>query len=1062
MRKIWLLILSCGIAGATGGPTAPQGGPPYSTPSLNLARAQGQLIKVRGEVDALEREVHLLGNRQDFLPLWQSRIASKKEQLKAFIRDVRGNTYQDLRGFIQEVQVIHGRLDALEKALTHSENKARLVAHATQAQTGSGVISGLVTDAATGVPLASVSVHVLTQSGLEVAVATTSGSGLYTVSGLAQGFYYVYASAGGNYIEELYYNQWCTYSCASSFYYGTPVYVADGQTTGNINFSLEQYATISGNVIDQVSGAPISGAYVNLYNATNNFFVNATTTAANGSYLFTHVLPGTYYVYAASNNHVDELYNNLPCEDSSCDFSLGNAVTLASGSTINDINFSLQPSGKISGSLTDQPTGDPIDGLVLLYDVTGSYYGSTYSISGSYLFTDVPPGTYFAKASAFDHVEVLYDGINCVTSCNPLAGTPITVSGGSETTGINFSLPRLGVITGSVTDASTAFPVENAWVFVWSGDILAGTGISSTTGSYSVGGLPSGSYFVSVSHTQYIDELYNDLPCQPMCDPITGTPVSVSINTVTSGINFALTLGGALSGTVVAADSGAPVTTASVRIYDQTGQIVTTAFTSFDGTYQAFDLLGGTYFAWVIDGSYLPEYMGQLYSGVPCDPSCDVTAGTPISVVLSQNTTGINFALDRLGIITGRVAGASPNQGLDAFVTVYDSAGSPVRCDFTGSNGVYVIRGLWPGNYFVRAQSFGYVPQLYAAIDCPDPCDVTSGTPVATALNSTTGGINFALTKLGGISGSVTELATGSPVPYAEVQIFDAAGNYVSATFTDLAGNFSVIGLWPGNYFAVARSFGNFVDELYSNRDCEVSCDVTLGTAISVALETVTSGINFVLRAPYFADVPIGHWARKWIEAAYVEQITSGCGTSPLVFCPNTQISRWQGAVWLAKARSGGVVPVAGTVPGMGAYNCVAGGTSVFSDIQPTDASCRFVHYLAAEGITRGCGGGRFCPASLLNRWQFAVLTANSVASSPIPDSGTVPGFGSYNCTPGGTSVFLDIPPEDPGCKHIHFLAAQGVTSGCGNGNFCPASPLTRAQGAVFTSKAFGFFRYRP
>lgn len=136
MRKIWLLILSCGVAGATGTGAAPQGGPAYSTLSINVARAQAQLIKVWGEVDALEREVHRLGNRQDSLPFWRNRIANKKEQLKVFIRDVRGNTYQDLRSSIQEVQVIHGRPDALEKALTYHENKARLIAHATQAQTG--------------------------------------------------------------------------------------------------------------------------------------------------------------------------------------------------------------------------------------------------------------------------------------------------------------------------------------------------------------------------------------------------------------------------------------------------------------------------------------------------------------------------------------------------------------------------------------------------------------------------------------------------------------------------------------------------------------------------------------------------------------------------------------------------------------------------------------------------------------------------------------------------------------------------------------------------------------
>lgn len=1062
MRKVWLITLMFGVTSVAGVRHAPAGLSRNPGAADALARAQAQLETVSAEVGALDREIRFTRGKQDLRPLWTTRIAHKKEHLKALISDVRGNTYHDLRVFIQELHNVQARLYALEKALARPVAESQPAPQATQTQSGTGAISGVVTDSVTLFPLSSVAIHVLSQTGVEVALAATNASGFYQVSGLAEGLYYVYASAGGDYIDELYDNQWCRYSCASLYYYGNTIFVSEGQTTGNVNFSLEQYATISGTVTDQTSGAPISGAYIALYNASNNFFETSTATTADGAYVLTRVLPGIYYVLAESDNHVDELYNNISCEDALCDFSLGTAITPASGASITNINFVLGPSGRISGLLTDQLSGDPLDGFVYLYDQTGSYYTYAYSSGGSYLFTDLPPGSYFAKASAYDHVEVLYDDIQCLTSCNPVTGTPIVVTGGSETSGVNFSLPRWGAISGSVTDVSNGLPIENAWIFAWSGDILAGYGFSSATGSYTVGGLPPGSYFVSVSHPEYIDELYNDFPCQSMCDPTAGTPVGVSLNSVTSGIDFALALGGGIRGTVVAADSGAPVTSAVVKIYNESGQEITTTFSTFDGSYQVLDLVAGTYYARVLDGSYLPVFMGQLYSGIPCDPSCDVTSGTPIPVTLSQNTAGINFVLDRLGIITGTVVGATSNQGLDAYVLVYDSVGMFVRADFTGPNGVYVIQGLWPGNYYVRAVSPGYLPQLYAGIDCPDPCDVTSGTPVPAALNTTTSGINFALTKLGSISGTVTELATGNPIPYTEVQIFDASGTFVANTFTDLAGNYAISGLWPGNYFAVARNLENFVDELYSNRDCETSCDVTLGTTIPVATETVTSGINFALRAPYFADVPINHWARRWIEAAYVEQITSGCGTNPLVFCPNTQISRWQGAVWLAKARSGGVVPVSGTVPGIGTYNCTTGGTSVFSDIQPTDPSCRFVHYLAAQGITSGCGGGKFCPGSLLNRWQFAVLTANAVASSPLPESGVVPGFGSYSCTPGGTSVFLDVPPEDPGCKHIHFLAAQGVTSGCGSGNFCPGSPLTRAQGAVFTSKAFGFHRYRP
>ncbi len=52
--------------------------------------------------------------------------------------------------------------------------------------------------------------------------------------------------------------------------------------------------------------------------------------------------------------------------------------------------------------------------------------------------------------------------------------------------------------------------------------------------------------------------------------------------------------------------------------------------------------------------------------------------------------------------------------------------------------------------------------------------------------------------------------------------------------------------------------------------------------------------------ASSFADVLASHWAKDWIEQLYVEGLTSGCGTSPLRYCPDDLMTRWQ----MAKALS--------------------------------------------------------------------------------------------------------------------------------------------------------------
>jgi hypothetical protein len=55
-----------------------------------------------------------------------------------------------------------------------------------------------------------------------------------------------------------------------------------------------------------------------------------------------------------------------------------------------------------------------------------------------------------------------------------------------------------------------------------------------------------------------------------------------------------------------------------------------------------------------------------------------------------------------------------------------------------------------------------------------------------------------------------------------------------------------------------------------------------------------------------------------------------------------------------------------------------------------------------------------------------------------------------------GTPTFSDVGPSDFAYQHIEALSAAGITAGCGGGNFCPSNTVTRAQLAVFLSKALG------
>ena len=53
-------------------------------------------------------------------------------------------------------------------------------------------------------------------------------------------------------------------------------------------------------------------------------------------------------------------------------------------------------------------------------------------------------------------------------------------------------------------------------------------------------------------------------------------------------------------------------------------------------------------------------------------------------------------------------------------------------------------------------------------------------------------------------------------------------------------------------------------------------------------------------------------------------------------------------------------------------------------------------------------------------------------------------------------ATFTDVPVGHPQRQFVEALAAAGITGGCGPSAYCPDSPLTRGQMAVFLAVALG------
>jgi murein DD-endopeptidase MepM/ murein hydrolase activator NlpD len=183
-----------------------------------------------------------------------------------------------------------------------------------------------------------------------------------------------------------------------------------------------------------------------------------------------------------------------------------------------------------------------------------------------------------------------------------------------------------------------------------------------------------------------------------------------------------------------------------------------------------------------------------------------------------------------------------------------------------------------------------------------------------------------------------------------------------------------------------------------------------------------------------FADVPTTYWAWNHVERLYGAGITGGCGVNPSRYCPEGLVTRAEMAVFLERGIHGSLYGP----PTVGA------GTG-FGDVPASYWAAPFVKQLVTEGITVGCGSGNYCPEQPVTRAQMAVFLLRSRygGSYAPPAVGAGTGFG-------------DVPANYWAAAFIKQLVAEGITVGCGSGNYCPEHPVTRAQMAVFLVRAFG------
>ena len=271
--------------------------------------------------------------------------------------------------------------------------------------------------------------------------------------------------------------------------------------------------------------------------------------------------------------------------------------------------------------------------------------------------------------------------------------------------------------------------------------------------------------------------------------------------------------GGAVSGVVVDAQTGAPVASGRVSVQrldplEEFPEQVAFADLTADGKYRVTGVPPGAYrvVAEGYDAATFTEYAEKAWPDAP-----EVYTGADVEVTAAERT-GIDFALDRTGELHGRVTDAATGAPLPSSQVTAEPVG---RTGYTialeaGSDGAgrWAIGGVPPGAYRLRF-SAGYLQpgeRGHADQWAFARSSRASADHVVVSAGAARRGVDAMMAPASSVSGAVTDAETGAPVPGICVTAHDASGSAIEPgenefeAVTDVAGAWRVRPLATGVY----------------------------------------------------------------------------------------------------------------------------------------------------------------------------------------------------------------------------------------------------------------------
>lgn len=552
-------------------------------------------------------------------------------------------------------------------------------------------ISGLVTDAVTGAPIAGVVVS--DNSSLH---SETDASGRYLLDA-TPGTYQLTVERAG-YV-------------AQTFVWDASTSVSDvagsAMSDNRPDIRLDQNGQVSGTVADGRSGEPVPGVIVELFgvDSANPNPDASTSTGVDGSYTLS--LPqGSYRVLfeAADTGLRSEWLGGADQRSASAtvQVSTGGSVVgvdaeLSQGDEENVFIAGAQISARTTAQLSAAAVTS-LSGRVLLDGVTPQ--------AGIEVAVLDPVGKNIATGTTDGNGNFSIGGLQpnwYTVSAKTAAGEAYFIGGAQELwaaefieataayspTGVTVDLWTPGSLTGLVVN-ELGQPVEGAWIEASNGERTF-TARSDVEGRYSLPVSP-GVYVVEASFMVWIDGTGRS--ARASSPPL---PVAHGQLVQAPPISFD-SRGGRIGGTVLDS-SGNPVADARVLAYDNDEDRGDETFTDAHGHYSLYVAAGGYQVA--VEQDAAPS------TWFPDAPTR--AAAQQLSVTGGASLTA-DFLLhsDRsiAGVVTRPVG--SPDTGV--FVSLLTRDGLMLATSYADEGGAYSISNVRPGSYILQVWATGLVP----------------------------------------------------------------------------------------------------------------------------------------------------------------------------------------------------------------------------------------------------------------------------------------------------------------------------------------------------------------